>query len=313
MNIIECLNHFWLNNQYEPCSPSETTLYHYLLYEAERQQWVMPFRIPTQMVMTYTGISKQGVNDARESLRKRGFITYSKGEGKGRPALYSLVSYATNAVEGHKSQLPIVSQDTAQKITQDNTPDGTQRETHNDTSEDSQEYPQVQTYELTQELTHDKTIEDTLIESQEEPQNGTLYETPATTHEQVHEYSQEEPQEQSLGLPQHGIDGLPQKDTIDNNQILSQVLPLSVLRDKILKDESWQEQVMLDLAKEGIQLSTTDLTKLIEGFFSWQEQQPDNSERDEADCRRHIFNNIKSRLRKKQQSLQERPQSTGRN
>ena len=78
MNIVNYMNHFWLNNQYEPCSPSETALYHYLLFEAERQQWAMPFRIPTQMVMTYTGISKQGVKDARESLRKRGFITYSK-------------------------------------------------------------------------------------------------------------------------------------------------------------------------------------------------------------------------------------------
>jgi hypothetical protein len=200
-----------------------------------------------------------------------------------------------------------VSQDTAQKVTQDNTPDGTQRETHNDTSEDSQEYPHEQTHEDT----HNKTQENALIESQEEPQNGTLYETPAMTHEQVHEYSQEEPQEQAHGLPQHGIDGIPQKNTIDNNQILSQVLPISVLRDKILKDEPWQEKVMLELAKEGIELCTTDLTKLIEGFFSWQEQQPDNSERDEADCRRHIFNNIKCRLKKMQQSLQERPQSTG--
>ena len=307
MNTVNYMNYFWHNNQYAPCSPSETTLYHYLLFEADRQQWVMPFKIPTQMLIAYTGISKQGVNDARESLQKRGLITYSKGEGKGRPALYSLVSYATNTAEVHKTQLPIVSQDTAQKVTQDNTPDGTQRETHNDTSEDSQEYPHEQTHEDT----HNKTQENALIESQEEPQNGTLYETPAMTHEQVHEYSQEEPQEQAHGLPQHGIDGIPQKNTIDNNQILSQVLPISVLRDKILKDEPWQEKVMLELAKEGIELSTTDLTKLIEGFFSWQEQQPDNSERDEADCRRHIFNNIKCRLKKMQQSLQERPQSTG--
>lgn len=313
MNTKDFMRHFWLNNQYDPCSPSETTLYHYLLFEAEHQQWAMPFKVPTQMLIAYTGISKQGIIDARANLYKRGLITYSNGEGKGRPALYSLVSDTTNAMEGHEAQRQIVSQDTAQKITQDNTSDGTQWDTHNDTREDLLEYSHEQTHELTQKLTHDKTQDDTQIESQEEPQNGTLYETPDTTHEQVHEYSQEEPQEQSLGLPLHGIDGLPQKDTIDNNQMLSQVLPLSVLREKILKDTLWQEKVMFELANEGIQLNTTDLTKLIEGFFSWQDQQPGNSERDEADCRRHIFNNIKSRLKKKQQSLQEGPQPTGRN
>lgn len=104
MNIVNYMNHFWFQNQYDPCSSSETTLFHYLLFEAERQQWVMPFKLPTQMVISYTGISKPVVEKARKGLQKRGLITYSNGEGKGRPAQYSLVLNVATEVKEHNPQ-----------------------------------------------------------------------------------------------------------------------------------------------------------------------------------------------------------------
>ena len=47
MGIYDYMNHFWFENENDPCSLSETSLYFYLLYEANRQHWVMPFKVST--------------------------------------------------------------------------------------------------------------------------------------------------------------------------------------------------------------------------------------------------------------------------
>ena len=88
MSIYDYMNHFWFENENDPCSLSEATLYFYLLYEANRQHWASPFKVSTQMLVARLNTSKQNVMKAREGLKKRGLIDYSKGEGKGKPALY---------------------------------------------------------------------------------------------------------------------------------------------------------------------------------------------------------------------------------
>lgn len=91
MGIYDYMNHFWFENENDPCSLSETSLYFYLLYEANRQHWAMPFKVSTQMLVARLNTSKQNVMKAREGLKKRGLIDLSKGEGKGKPALYTLL------------------------------------------------------------------------------------------------------------------------------------------------------------------------------------------------------------------------------
>ena len=90
MGIYDYMNHFWFENENDPCSLSEATLYFYLLYEANRQHWASPFKVSTQMLVARLNTSKQNVMKARDGLRKRGLIDFSKGEGKGKPALYTL-------------------------------------------------------------------------------------------------------------------------------------------------------------------------------------------------------------------------------
>ena len=90
MGIYDYMNHFWFENENDPCSLSESVLYFYLLYEANRQHWVTPFKVSTQMLVARLNTSKQNVMKARDGLRKRGLIGFSKGEGKGKPALYTL-------------------------------------------------------------------------------------------------------------------------------------------------------------------------------------------------------------------------------
>ena len=266
MNIVNYMNHFWLNNQYEPCSPSETALYHYLLFEAERQQWTMPFRIPTQMVMTYTGISKQGIKDARESLKKRGFITYTKGEGKGRPALYSLVLNDTDEEYTQQYHRITSSQNATYSKTQEVVQDVTQR------------VPQEPIQELPQDLTHEST--------QNETQDLTQEQTPELSHE-ASQYKTPEPSQE-----------LPQRTPAKSNQSMSQKLPLSELRTILLNDKPWHDVIIRQLANDGISIDYTVLTRRIAGFLDWQEKQG-ILERGEADCRSHILNSIRKGYLKK--------------
>jgi hypothetical protein len=277
MNIVNYMNHFWFQNQYDPCSPSETALYHYLLFEAERQQWAMPFRIPTQMVMTYTGISRQGVKDARESLRKRGFITYSKGEGKGRPALYSLVHNNTNELHTQQYRRITASQSVTDSKTQKMTEDVTQQLSSGPTQE------------LSQELTHEST--------QTETQESTLTDTQDLTQG----LTEDLPQELIPELPHEAPLYNAPESTQGSAQSLPQKLPLSELRTILLNDISWHDEMIRQLANDGISIDHTVLTRRIAGFLDWQEKLG-VLERAEADCRSHILNSIRKGCLKKQQT-----------
>ena len=277
MNIVNYMNHFWFQNQYDPCSPSETALYHYLLFEAERQQWTMPFRIPTQMVMTYTGISRQGVKDARESLRKRGFITYSKGEGKGRPALYSLVHNNTNELHTQQYRCITASQSVTDSKTQKMTEDVTQQLSSGPTQE------------LSQELTHEST--------QTETQESTLTDTQDLTQG----LTEDLPQELIPELPHEAPLYNAPEPTQGSAQSLPQKLPLSELRTILLNDTSWHDEMIRQLANGGISIDHTVLTRRIAGFLDWQEKQG-VLERAETDCRSHILNSIRKGCLKKQQT-----------
>jgi hypothetical protein len=277
MNIVNYMNHFWFQNQYDPCSPSETALYHYLLFEAERQQWTMPFRIPTQMVMTYTGISRQGVKDARESLRKRGFITYSKGEGKGRPALYSLVHNNTNELHTQQYRCITASQSVTDSKTQKMTEDVTQQLSSGPTQE------------LSQELTHEST--------QTENQESTLTDTQDLTQG----LTEDLPQELIPELPHEAPLYNAPESTQGSAQSLPQKLPLSELRTILLNDTSWHDEMIRQLANDGISIDHTVLTRRIAGFLDWQEKQG-VLERAETDCRSHILNSIRKGCLKKQQT-----------
>ena len=102
MSIFDYLIYFWQKNEYDQCSLSEIALYFCLLHEANRQHWASPFKASTQMLMARLGTSKQNVMKARDALMRRGLISYVKGDGKGKPALYTLL--LSPAGDGGQSQ-----------------------------------------------------------------------------------------------------------------------------------------------------------------------------------------------------------------
>ena len=278
MNANDFMSQFWFQNQYDPCSPSETALYHYLLFEAERQQWTMPFKVPTLTMMAYTGISKEGVSNAREELQKRGLITYSKGEGKGRSALYSLVHNNTNELHTQQyrriTALQSVTDSKTQKMTEDVT----------------QQLPSEPTQELSQELTHEST--------QTETQESTLTDTHDLTQDLTQGLTEDLPQELIPELPHEAPLYNAPESTQGSAQSLPQKLPLSKLRTILLNDKSWHDEMIRQLANDGISINYIILTRRIASFLDWQEKQG-VLEREEADCRSHILNSIRKGYLKK--------------
>ena len=227
MGIYDHMNHFWFENENNPCSLSESVLYFYLLYEANRQHWVTPFKVSTLMLVARLNTSKQNVMKAREGLRKRGLIDFSKGEGKGKPALYTLSR--DNIGEGVST--PPLSQTITEVLTDSLTP------------------------KLSQSLPHSNIKEE-------------------NNKEEVREEKQ---------------------SSSSNSKI---VLTLSELREKLLNDSPWQQELFSQFAKNGINLNEEALKKELSDFFDMLEQKGCKG-KEEADCRQYAFNWINYNHRNK--------------
>lgn len=91
VNIYGLIGSFWRENEYEPFSTAEIALYFFLIDRANSRRWQMPFKCPTSVISSAIQVTRQTVVNAREPLRIRNLITYSKGTRKGSHPMYSLV------------------------------------------------------------------------------------------------------------------------------------------------------------------------------------------------------------------------------
>lgn len=88
--IYDYINRFWTEAEHSPFNPTEVALYHYLLYEANRLRWNMPFACHTAILCVRLSTTKQNISKARQHLKERGLIEFQAGTGIRTPALYSL-------------------------------------------------------------------------------------------------------------------------------------------------------------------------------------------------------------------------------
>lgn len=88
--IYDYINQFWAEAERSPFNPTEVALYHYLLYEANRLRWNMPFACHTAILCVRLSTTKQNISKARQHLKERGLIDCQVGTGIHTPALYSL-------------------------------------------------------------------------------------------------------------------------------------------------------------------------------------------------------------------------------
>ena len=92
--IYDYINRFWTEAERSPFNPTEVALYHYLLYEANRLRWNMPFACHTAILCVRLSTTKQNISKARQRLTERGLIEFQAGTGIRTPALYSLTLQA---------------------------------------------------------------------------------------------------------------------------------------------------------------------------------------------------------------------------
>lgn len=74
MEYIKLINRFWETNRNTQFTMAETTLYFYLLNEANRNYWQMPIACATAIICASTGMTKATLIRARNGLKKKGLI-----------------------------------------------------------------------------------------------------------------------------------------------------------------------------------------------------------------------------------------------
>jgi hypothetical protein len=94
-SYIELANIFWKKHFCEYFSTSEIALFFFLLNEANRNYWRMPFTCPTEYVCARLKISRQGLCNARKSLVERGLLQIVDGIWGSTPPKY-FIGHFTN-------------------------------------------------------------------------------------------------------------------------------------------------------------------------------------------------------------------------
>lgn len=91
MNYIRELNAFkdWLLLNEMPTS--EIVLWHSLMLVNNMCRWQTTFSVANSRLQHLTGLSKQGLDNARSGLKSKGFIDYEKGQKK-KPGKYRVIS-----------------------------------------------------------------------------------------------------------------------------------------------------------------------------------------------------------------------------
>lgn len=92
VNIYELMAAFWRENDYEPFSTAETALFFFLVGKCNSRHWKMPVKCPTSVVCRSIKVSKQTAITAREALRNKGLIRYTKGNGNSETPGYTIIT-----------------------------------------------------------------------------------------------------------------------------------------------------------------------------------------------------------------------------
>lgn len=94
MNYIKQLNAFYKLLPNNPLSSNAQCLYSYLLNKNSELGWIKEFTTANMIVCGFTGLSRQALDRARNELKQKGYIKYSKGIGN-QAGKYSIVIFDT--------------------------------------------------------------------------------------------------------------------------------------------------------------------------------------------------------------------------
>ena len=94
MNYLKQLNTFNELKMTNPVSANAQCLYLNLLHVNNRNHWKEEFSVSNSYMMALTSLSRQSLDRARNELKQKGFIEYTKGSGN-QAGMYLIVNFET--------------------------------------------------------------------------------------------------------------------------------------------------------------------------------------------------------------------------
>lgn len=76
VNYINIINSFWDSATTNPLPTGQVSLYMALLHVCNRSGWAEWFQAPNQVLSVLTGLSRSGIQKARNGLKQRGLIDF---------------------------------------------------------------------------------------------------------------------------------------------------------------------------------------------------------------------------------------------
>lgn len=98
MNYIKQLNEFYSTIDYKPLSPNAIAIYHILLHIANKAGWIDEVKVANLVLMSKCNISIDILKSARNELKSKGYIDYTKGKNQNDAPKYKITKlYNTQA------------------------------------------------------------------------------------------------------------------------------------------------------------------------------------------------------------------------
>ncbi|WP_417088494.1 hypothetical protein [Eubacterium maltosivorans] len=148
MNYLSEILAFYNWLEMNPMQASAIDLWHALLYTANKSGWASEFSVPISMLKIRTGLNKDAIYRARNTLTQMGLIEYRTRSGN-QSAVYKLCSIAslkpTQGATQTATQEELVSEIATQTATQPATQTATQPATHTATQGATQPATQAAT------------------------------------------------------------------------------------------------------------------------------------------------------------------------
>ena len=100
-SYLDLINSFWDLAATNPLSTGQVSLYLALLHVCNRSYWTEWFSAPNQVLSVLTGLSRSGIQKARNELKQRGLLDFK--ERGTRATLYKITIADSNQVSGQNS------------------------------------------------------------------------------------------------------------------------------------------------------------------------------------------------------------------
>ena len=252
LSYLDLINRFHDENRRRRFTVGEMALYYFLLNEANRSYWQMPLCCPMGLIMAYVPLSKSTILRAREGLRDRGLITYENGSRSICAPTYTIILGSEKMTE-EVADSPIVSDYVTGGVTGTVTGGDTGNETCFDTR-----------YDTNSETRRDACSEAIYI-SKDKDKNKDKDKESDNTRTRVQ---------------------------IKKNFFEERELPLSTLKEKLMADTQWQEEIIRLVRTRGLELPPDrKISDFLDDFFGYLNIQGVTA-KNERDCRAHFFNKL---------------------